>query len=490
MKRIDIQLFCSNLIKTFMMKKITLFRVMMLVMTLFSASAAFAGDGKYYWFKTEAVAYAPGNGQVFVGKSSEEPVYQDTCRAQSSSTLNAFGYYYWAQPAEEFNFVGWSEDMETLVSIDNPAYMAFESPTEGTADENTPNWPEEPKRLYGCFGYIRVEVGKGYEDLGSVSIYPLCNEARETVTLSATPEEGCEFDYWENGAGERFYEQDLEFKVSEPDVYKAYFKTPGMYNVRFDNEDMIAFSHRGTCDLNNIPVVAYYFNNRMIINDKLVLANPLAYGVNETRGYLLAAEEPGTYPVVFKDYTESKAYNDLFTVTEGEDTEEGEVTEGEEGGEGEEGEGEEEKEPFINLGKNDFNILIPTLDKDFWLDELPDSCKYYTFDGKQFNLVVAEEGASFQFPQNSAFLMIPESMGTGSVITPAKGRADMIFNPDNAFDYYYEYHLDEEEGGETDAITTAPVVRKAKGIAYDLQGRRLAAPRRGVNIVGGKKVVL
>lgn len=467
------------------MKKTTIFlRIMVLAVMVFSNVAAFANSGKYYWFNVAASGYAPGNGKVYIGGDSDEPNYQDTCQVKGSAIVDSFGRYFYAQPSEEFNFVGWSKDREELISIENPAYISFKSPTDPTTSEDETNYSEEPEMIYACFGYIRADIAKGHEDLGHVAVYPLCNEAQEVVTLSAVANSGSEFDYWENKAGERFYEPDLEFTVSDPDVYTAHFTNPGLYTLRFEGDELIAFSHRGKADVgNDNGLTAYYFTNRMLIGNKLLLTdyNRLAYGIGgDDQGFLMKAEQPGEYLMVFEGYEEAKAFDEIFQTLSEDSVATGETSEGEGG--------EEEKEPWVNKSVGEFKILMPTLNKEVWLDELPDTCNYYTFDGKQFNQITIEGGKSYLFPENSAYLMLPKSMGTGEVITLAKGHGSMVFNPDNQWDYYYEYYLDEEEQGETDAIV-APVVRGNVKGAYDLQGRQVANPRSGVYVVAGKKVV-
>ena len=50
--------------------------------------------------------------------------------------------------------------------------------------------------------------------------------------------------------------------------------------------------------------------------------------------------------------------------------------------------------------------------------------------------------------------------------------------------------FDDEDGGVTGIQNLTPALSKGEGAVFDLQGRRVAQPAKGLYIVNGKKVVL
>ena len=100
--------------------------------------------------------------------------------------------------------------------------------------------------------------------------------------------------------------------------------------------------------------------------------------------------------------------------------------------------------------------------------------KYYLFGkgavGQGFYYQTGREGNSIKLPAHRAGLKLSAS---GPDFAPAK---ELIFNFDDATT--------------TGVNTVQPAVEKKNDVIYDLQGRRVTNPSRGIYIVNGKKVVI
>ena len=100
--------------------------------------------------------------------------------------------------------------------------------------------------------------------------------------------------------------------------------------------------------------------------------------------------------------------------------------------------------------------------------------KYYLFGkgavGQGFYYQTGRDGNSIKLPAHRAGLKLSAS---GPDFAPAK---ELIFNFDDATT--------------TGVNTVQPSVEKKKDVIYDLQGRRVTNPSRGIYIVNGKKVVI
>ena len=100
--------------------------------------------------------------------------------------------------------------------------------------------------------------------------------------------------------------------------------------------------------------------------------------------------------------------------------------------------------------------------------------KYYLFGkggvGQGFYYQTGREGNSIKLPAHRAGLKLSAS---GPDFAPAK---ELIFNFDDATT--------------TGINTVQPAVEKKNDVIYDLQGRRVTNPSRGIYIVNGKKVVI
>ena len=100
--------------------------------------------------------------------------------------------------------------------------------------------------------------------------------------------------------------------------------------------------------------------------------------------------------------------------------------------------------------------------------------KYYLFGkgavGQGFYYQTGRDGNSIKLPAHRAGLKLSAS---GPDFAPAK---ELIFNFDDAIT--------------TGINTVQPAVEKKNDVIYDLQGRRVTNPSRGIYIVNGKKVVI
>ena len=100
--------------------------------------------------------------------------------------------------------------------------------------------------------------------------------------------------------------------------------------------------------------------------------------------------------------------------------------------------------------------------------------KYYLFGkgavGQGFYYQTGRDGNSIKLPAHRAGLKLSAS---GPDFAPAK---ELIFNFDDATT--------------TGVNNVQPAVEKKNDVIYDLQGRRVTNPSRGIYIVNGKKVVI
>ena len=90
---------------------------------------------------------------------------------------------------------------------------------------------------------------------------------------------------------------------------------------------------------------------------------------------------------------------------------------------------------------------------------------YILWDDDEIDFLISDDD-EFYVSENSGYFVPTTETGTGST------DLTIVF-----------------EDGEVTAVTAAPTTTEAQEAVYDLQGRQVAAPQKGIYIVGGKKVI-
>ena len=125
-----------------------------------------------------------------------------------------------------------------------------------------------------------------------------------------------------------------------------------------------------------------------------------------------------------------------------------------------------------------FKIGVDAEDR-LWLETIPKT-SLYQFDGKKFDAYPVEVPTIMRFLLNDGILYAGTSAGLYVIV-------------DGKVISYSDYILDMKNTTAAEAIgsieNTASISKKGSGLLYDLTGRPVTSPRKGIYIQDGRKVM-
>lgn len=258
----------------------------LMLFTALVCSSAFAeGDGQYYWFYDRAEVTTTGKGLIYLSsdyqpeedKYAEEYEYKFKLNGTPTTTI-----CYHAKPADGYQFIGmfptdkpnaFSERITKDNSLDGEiTNVGTERATE--SDEVEGYGFEPDNTFYAVFSKVYVEVADAMKRAGSVDMDKPINDRGDKVTINATSTlEGCEFDYWLDSKGNKITENPYTITVGdEIETYTAYFKGNKILNIDFGEGKFIPFSTNYLTDFED-GIQRYTVNKTILVfwsNDTLV----------------------------------------------------------------------------------------------------------------------------------------------------------------------------------------------------------------------------
>ncbi|MCQ2214200.1 MAG: hypothetical protein MJZ36_11245 [Bacteroidaceae bacterium] len=455
--------------------KIALFAVLSLV-----CLSANAGESSNLWYYVAAKAYPSGSGTVYVTNTEtddpETHEYKDYSEAfyhDNTGIYNGFNFY--AQPAEGKKFVGWAtvdtdengnEVISDIIDNDNPSRYYITAKTDtGEDDYSTGDepWPLLPDTTFAAvFGYIDYKYipGQGgYAPLGKVSIKNPAAEIGEEITFTATPKDStCTFVKWIDANGKEYNANPLTLKVEGPNTLIPYFKCTNSQEFSFpeDGALMITVSER-----------------------EFYIGDAYDSGVAKAFSFYDECWQKDSTGVRLNNYVTNNPSDDGYQYQR------------------------RRYEGFILWGKGNFNVQL-----DDYENCLADTATYCRYDYCGFKVedVLAEGGmkcyvlaGDHKFHQvTEGFvdetrwaLCVPDSVGETSpvldfVLEAAGETVEKRFPILNPFDLK-EFKLVEDPSAISNLSAEEP---KTLQQIFDLGGRLVATPRKGVMIKDGKKVMI
>lgn len=437
----------------------------------FAAFTTASANSSYYWHYASATAYPTGKGTVYID-NPEEPydsiAYADEAELKFviSAISSSASVTLYAQPAEGYNFVGWTtqttnEDgsktlAQSIFTTDNPATVS-DYASVSSDSEIGDSYPLEPDNQYvAVFGKDGVAYIPGQQDnFGTVTYSRFdATEDGDTLTLTAIPAgEDFGFEYWTDDQGNQYTDNPLQVTVNGSQTF-----TPRFSCVR-----------GGTFDFPADGAIALYNNNKYVT---------LPYDAYE-------AGSCGFFTIRATSWQEGKDY-----ITNAAD-ESGYMYQA------------HENEGFLLYGKGTFSVQTEE-DQGYTLfDEenylIADSLGYYIeempSDGLKYYVLASDHKfhqVSEGFIDSDRWaLVVPDSVNANSVVIDfvLEGAGETVDNRLpilNPFDLTKFVQTDQTA---IDGVEADEPVMTEKQI-YDLGGRILAAPRKGINIVNGKKLLV
>ena len=450
------------------MKKLFTF---VLFATILCSSAFAEGDNNYYWFYDRAVVATTGKGLIYLSEESEcaPEDYANECEFKTSTHgYSTTAIFYHAKPADGYEFVGLfpkanPTSMEERVSENNDLDAVINVTTmQVTENNDLEGYGFVPDTtFYAVFSKVYVKVANILERTGKVNIDKVINDKNDKVTITATPTmEGVEFDYWEDSEGNKITANPYTFTVGDdPNIYTAYFKGSKILTIDFGEGKYVPFSSAYEADfesgitkyiIKELPKEFYDENYNVISFDE----TQNAWGYTGNEGFV---EYTGSIPDFTSNYQVAETYQAYVPNT-------GLVLYGE---------GvntivlyrETADDNFVGIN----TYLVGTATGAVNIESLPkqddnnNNLVYYVFDTNAF--VKATSGT---VAENSCYLVLTEG-----VQYPLPEKIYM-----NAAD-------------DPTAITNVNAEKKIQFIGvYTIDGKKVEAPVKGINIVNGKKVLV
>ena len=452
--------------------------------------SAFAGfDDKYYWFYNKVEAEPTGCGKIYADiqktmddypEAPTEDAYvnskeiKDVILGASTGSM----IYVWAQPAEGYQFVGWyqadAENPETKTFVDSNAETTISVTTEHVTDsEDVEGYGFAPDATYyGVFAKVKVDMESAIRDndLASVEINKIANQVGDEVTITATPiDETTTFDYWTDSKGDKITDNPYTFTVTDIDTYTAHFSSEKILIIDFGEGKFIPFSNVLSATLNE-NITGY----RVEEVPHVIYEDGYEYTFDETKnawGYWDVQTEyngeTDTFEEVSRDFIEYTGEIPSFVPTYkitsfgfNYNANDGVILYG-------------EGEQMIVLREDEYatpwagSFLVATCDGAVDIASLPakdeddNALTYYVFDGADF--VKATSGT---VEKDQCYLVLDAKQDP----IPEK----IIFASSEAV-------------GIEEVPTGNPATPQFMGI-YTIDGMQVAAPVKGLNIIGGRKV--
>ena len=440
-----------------------------LLATVACLSAFAEGDGKYYWFYDRAEVATTGKGLIYLSNASseEEANYADI----SETKLYELGYSsttidYHAKPADGYQFVGLFQtatpasltEALTSNSPEGSISVKTEQVTESTDVEGYGFEPDNT--FYAVFSKVYVKVADALKRAGSVNIDKVINDKGDNITITATPSsDDFQFDYWLDSKGNKITENPYTFVAGDDnEVYTAYFKGDNILTIDFGEGKYIPFSSMYEADFES-GIQTYIIQDKYLMFENEEGINIAfdetqnAWGYyNDDETFVQYTGEVPTFSTNYEVFSTVQAYvpNTGFVLY---------------------GEGvktivlfketpEEELYPIDTylVGTATGAVNIESLPKQ---DDNNNNLVYYVFDTNAF--VKATSGT---VAENSCYLALTEGV---QYPLPEKIYIDTADDPA--------------------AITNVNTDKKIQFIGvYTINGKKVEAPVKGLNIVNGKKV--
>lgn len=429
-----------------LMKHFTLsLRALTLCVATLMASVAFAEpDNAYHWFYDVFEVYPTGAGQIYVVDQDEDTAeskedipaeswaatteYKAEVFGQSTKYLNGY-----AQPAEGWHFLGFGTQEEVLspASYYSDYTMLFVNSKTSADDNTTDLTPFEPDTtIYALFTHVYATVDASCNLFGAVDVKPFINNIGDDVTLTATPNEEYKatFDYWLAPDGEtQLTDPVIKVKASEVAQYIAFFHSDAVETIPADPSGYtIIYDER------NLTLISDYASV-LFINTYEPEKDRLTYTIGS--GYIW-----GQTPTIVW------SYSDIVVLPMAED-------------------------------------VYPS-DNPLWMkaatpvSDLDGSMTWFQVvlpTGDEWQIKLQKLAATVTIPEGTMVVGI-----SNETIATLGGIDDVL-----TLEEYVEPNPDE------DAVKSVNAAVPASEAIYDMSGRRIKAMnRKGIYVVGGKKVVI
>lgn len=272
---------------------------MRLAMALMVAVAHFgtasAGD-VYFAYYADLEAYPTGAGKVYasqeeVADPSEITSWADQTEMKIVGT--SAQYYAYAQPADGWIHVGFSTadfdaDKEPVFNdyvthTGNPAVISLQSAItddpEGQNSDSLTVLAKMPIQYnnvhYALFTHVAAQYAPGQNELGTISVTPLCNDIGDEVTLSAEAatdgtHPNARFDRWTLNGQTVSTDPELTITVTDTAHYVAHFTADDATIIDFGNGSYRFFYPGEDADVTipeNVSLVQF-------LPDSFVIARP------------------------------------------------------------------------------------------------------------------------------------------------------------------------------------------------------------------------
>ena len=432
--------------------------------------SAFAGDdGKYYWFYERAEVTTTGKGLIYLSNANdeEEPNYDDVSEAKQTEhgTPSTIIYYY-AKPADGYQFIGLFPTANpasltealTSNSLEGSISVKTEQVTESTDVEGYGFEPDNT--YYAVFSKVYVKVADALKRAGSVSIDKVINDKGDNITITATPSAAdFQFDYWLDSNGNKITENPYTFVAGDDNViYTAYFKSDKILTIDFGEGKYVPFSSMYEADFES-GIQTYIIHNKYLRFDDNEGNNISFDEAQNAWGYYTDEKTFVKYTGVVPTFSTNY---EVFNIGQDYVPNTGFVLYGE---------GVKTIVLFRETAEEDFipinTYLVGTATGAVNIESLPkkdennNNLVYYVFDTNAF--VKATSGT---VAENSCYLALTEGV---QYPLPEKIYIDAADDPA--------------------AITNVNTDKKVQFIGvYTINGKKVEAPVKGLNIVNGKKV--
>ncbi len=285
------------------MKKIftlSTLKLMVLGAIALVSTSANADDIGAYVLKAATKAYPSGAGLVYGSftQTAPEKVPADKWAEYSEETttsiLSETGFYVAGKPNEGWHWTGVAGSMKdaegNLVpaadSLGNIKFHFYTNPYIDVATkseyfnsdaEALANAPEQPDSVVlTLFGRVIPSYGKHQALLGKVSLDNPVNDIGQEVTLTAYPDTCGTFAYWTKNDpenGEKITDNPLKITVTESAIYYAHFENPEAVKFKGDEGYIFWYDENtwkmpGYEDTSDSSVVAYAFSNGNFVDEK------------------------------------------------------------------------------------------------------------------------------------------------------------------------------------------------------------------------------
>lgn len=227
---------------------------------LLSVSVFAETDENYYWFYDKVVADPTGKGKVYIAETPVEETDMEPQNEMEFKTvvqgLSTLPVWTYEEPAEGYQFIGWftkpSAEASMADKVSNGAGLTLATIVSSESDD-VEYYPFEPEATYyGVFGKVKIQAASAMDNLGTLSISKLANDAGDEITITATPASAdAEFAYWMDEEGNRITENPYTFTVEEIKTYTAYYKGDAVKYIDFGEGRYIPFSNSRSARLSD-----------------------------------------------------------------------------------------------------------------------------------------------------------------------------------------------------------------------------------------------